>query len=139
MISEREVLGGVENFKQRRSGIAAEVHSKLVYFVEHHHRVVDTRTPKRLNDAARHRTDVRPPVTSKLSLIAHASKRHAFKLAAHRSGDRLTEAGLADAGRSDEAQYRRLGRRVQLYHCKVLEYALLYVLQIVVIFVEHDL
>src|SRR5262245_61753884 len=134
MIPEREVLGRIENFQQRRSGVAAEVHSKLVYFVEHHHRVVDTRTPKRLNDAARHRADVGPPVPSTLSRVAHASKRHPFKLASHRSGDRLTEAGLADTGRSDEAQYRRLGRWVQLYHRKVLEDALLYVLQIVVIF-----
>src|SRR5258708_22959389 len=76
---------------------------------------------------------------AELSFVAHSAERHSLKLAPHRPCDRLTETGLPDAGRADETQNRRLGCRIQLYHREVLEYSLLYVFQIVVIFVEHFL
>ena len=64
----------------------------------------------RLDDPARHRADVGPPVAANLGLVAHAAERHAGHLAAQRPCDRLREAGLADARRSDEAEDRLAAR-----------------------------
>ena len=60
-----------------------------------------------------------------------------LELAAQRPGDRLAERRLADARRSDEAQDRRLRLRVQLQHGQVLEDALLDLLQVEMVLVEH--
>jgi hypothetical protein len=51
-------------------------------------------------------------------------------------GDRLAERGLADAGRADQAQDRRLQLVHALLHGEVLEDAFLDLLQAVVILVE---
>ena len=54
-----------------------------------------------------------------------------------RPGDRLAERRLADAGRPDEAQDRRLQPVDALLHREVLDDALLDLLEAVVIGVEH--
>ena len=41
-----------------------------------------------------------------LGLVAHAAQPHVHELAAQGARDRLAEPGLADAGRSDQAQDR---------------------------------
>ena len=64
-----------------------------------------------------------------LGLVVHAAQADARELAAHGAGDRLAERGLADAGRSDEAQDRRLAFGRQLAHGQVLDDALLDLLQ----------
>ena len=49
----------------------------------------------------------------------------ALEFAVQCASDRLAERGLADSRRSDEAQYRSLGLRVQLQNAQVFEDALL--------------
>ena len=71
-----------------------------------------------------------------LRLVVHAPQADPRELAAHGAGDRLAERGLADAGRPDEAQDRRLAFGRQLAHRQILDDALLDLLQAVVIRIE---
>ena len=72
-----------------------------------------------------------------LGLVAHAADRDALELAPHRGGDRAAERRLADAGRADEAEDRAARVRLQLAHREELEDAVLDLLDVVVVAVEH--
>ena len=72
-----------------------------------------------------------------LGLVAHAAERHAHEFAAGRLGDRLAERGLADAGRTDQAQDRPGQLVGALLHGEILDDALLDLLQAEVIGVEN--
>ena len=52
------------------------------------------------------RADVRAPVAADLGLVVHAAEARAHELETERARDALAERGLADAGRTDEAQDR---------------------------------
>ena len=76
-------------------------------------------------------------MSADLRLVAHAAERDADELAVERAGDGAAERGLADAGRSDEAEDRALHLlSAQLAHGEVLEDALLDLLEVVVVLVE---
>ena len=60
----------------------------------------------RLNDLARQRADIGAPVTADLGLVAHAAQRQAHELLPIACAIELAQRGLADAGRSDQAQDR---------------------------------
>ena len=47
-------------------------------------------------------------MAAQLGFVVHAAQTHALELAPDGARDRLPERGLADAGRADEAQDRRL-------------------------------
>ena len=76
-------------------------------------------------------------MAANLGFVAHAAKRDADELPLHRAGDGLAERGLADAGRADEAEDRALHVAFELADREVLDDALLDLVEIVVIFVEH--
>ena len=76
-------------------------------------------------------------MAAQFGFVVHAAQAQALELAAQRARDRLAERGLADARRADEAEDRRFGLRVELEHAEVFEDALLDLLQIEVVFVEH--
>ena len=137
VVHERRVLLRVEHLEQRRRRIAAEVHAHLVDLVEQEERVGLLRLAHRLDDLAGHRADIGAPVAADLRLVADAAERHAHELAAGRLGDRLAERGLADAGRTDEAEDRTLQLVGAALHREVLDDALLDLLQAVVIGVQH--
>ncbi len=72
-----------------------------------------------------------------LGLVAHAAERDADELAPHGARDRAAERGLAGARRADEAQDRALRVVLQLAHREELEDAVLDLLEVVVVLVEH--
>jgi hypothetical protein len=74
-----------------------------------------------------------------LRLVPYAAEGHSHELPAERARDRLAERGLADAGRSDEAEDRSLQFSRELEHGDVLDDALLDLLQAVVVLVENAL
>ena len=119
------VLRRVENFHQRRRGVAAEIAAELVDFVEHQQRIADAGAPHRLNDAARHRTDVSAAMAAQFGFVVQAAERQPFEFATHRARDRLAERRLADAGRTDEADDRRFRFLVELHHREAFEDAIL--------------
>ena len=65
-----------------------------------------------------------------------AAEAHPHELAAHRSGDALSQRCLAHAGRANERQYRAAERLSQAAHGKVLEDPILDLLQAVVVLIE---
>ncbi|OQA28699.1 MAG: hypothetical protein BWY59_00701 [Verrucomicrobia bacterium ADurb.Bin345] len=136
MVRERRILLRVEHFEQRRGRIAAEVHAQLVDFIQHEHRVPRARLPQALDDAARQRADVRPPVSADLRLVPHAAQRHANELPPKRARDGLPQRGLSHARRADEAEDRPFHILLELQHGKVFENAILDFRQVVVVLVE---
>ena len=107
VVAERVVLRRVEHLEQRGGRIARpRAGAELVDLVEQHDGVHRAGLGDRLDDAAGLRADVRAPVAADLGLVADAAEGDADELATHRPGDRLAEAGLADAGRPDERDDR---------------------------------
>ena len=76
-------------------------------------------------------------MSANLGLVAHAAERDAHELPRHRARDRLAERRLADAGRADEAEDRPLHVALELADGQVLDDALLDLVEVVVILVEH--
>ena len=76
-------------------------------------------------------------MTADLRLVAHAAEGGAREVAPHRARDRAAEGRLADAGRPDEAEDRRLRLGRELAHREELEDAVLHLLEVVVVGVEH--
>ena len=72
-----------------------------------------------------------------LRLVANSADRQARELPTERPCDRLSERGLADPGRTDEAQDRAGKVVLQLRDGEVLEDAVLDLLEVVVILVEN--
>src|SRR5439155_25101868 len=99
----------------------------------HENRVNRTCAPQFLNDAARHRTDVRAAMTADLRLVPHSAETDPHKLAAERVRNRLTEAGLADTRRPEETKNRAMTLRIELAHGQIFDQPLLNFLQVVVI------
>src|SRR6185369_7469548 len=116
---------------------ATIVGAEFVDFIKHQHWIVYTRATDGLDDATRHRADVRTTMTAQLSFIAHAAERHSFKLAAERTRDRSSERRLANARRSNEQQYRTLRVGPKFDHGEKFENAFLNVFEPVVIFIEN--
>ena len=158
------VLCGIEHLQERGGGVAAPVGADLVDLVEHEDRVSGLGPPEPLDDAARHRPDVRSPVASNLRFVPDPAQRHAHEPPSQRPGDALPEARLAHARRADEAEdrlprgrvarhARRLGRRgrpavrrrarplgallAELLHREVLEDPILDLVQVEVVLVQH--
>ncbi len=138
VVAEGVVLRRVEHFEQRGARVARKASGRhLVDLIEHEDRVVRACLLERLHDAARNRADVGAAVAPDFGLVAHTAQRDAHEGAIHRAGDRLPERGLADAWRADEAEDRPLHVALQLPHGQVLDDALLDLVEIVVILVEH--
>ena len=136
VVAERVVLLRVEHLQHGRRGIALDAAAELVDLVEHHHAVARAGLADRLDDVARQRADIGAPVAADLRLVVHAAEAHAHEFPVHGAGDRLAERRLADAGRPDEAEDRRLALRRELAHGQIFEDAPLDLLQPVVILVE---
>src|SRR5262245_7219777 len=139
VVVEGVVLLRVENFEQSRSRIAAKIGAHLVDLVEQEQRIDLLGLAHRLNDLAGHRADISAPVAPDLGLVAHAAEAHAHELAAGGARHRLTERGLADAGRADQAQDRAFQHVGPVLHREVLDDAILDLLKAVMVLVEDDL
>src|SRR5215218_783387 len=138
VVAERRVLLGVEHLEHRAGRIAPVVRAHLVDLVDHEHGVLRTRVAQGADDHARHRADVGAPVPADLRLVAHAAGADALELASHRAGDGAPERRLADPGWADEAQDGTSATLVrELAHGEELEDALLDLVDVVVVGVEH--
>ncbi len=164
VIREAVVLRGVEDLEQRRRRVALVGNAELVHLVEEEHGVLRAGLLHALEDAARHRADVRAPVAADVGLVARAAERDADVLAPHGAGDGFRDRGLADArgaGEKEDAALAtarllrlfggvrlvrlRIGRSLalrvlagvrELAHGQKLEDAVLDVLEAVVVLVQ---
>ena len=139
VVVEGVVLLGIEHFEQRRGGIAAPIGAELVDLVQQEQRVGRLGLLHALDDLARHRADIGAAVAADLGLVAHPAERHADEVAPRRTGDRLAERGLADAGRADQAEDRALHLAHALLHGEIFDDSLLDLLQPVMVLVQHAL
>ena len=137
MIAERRVLLRVQNFHQRRGRIAAEVASQLVDFVQHHDRIVALGTLQALNNLARQSADVGATMSADFRFVVHTAQCDAHELASQRTCDRFAKRCFANARRSDEAKDWPLHAWLQFLDGQVIQDAFLYLLQVVVIFVQN--
>ena len=137
VVAELPVLFRIQNLHQCGGRVAPEVAPELVDLVEHQNGVGDAGPAHTLENAARHGADIGAAVTAQFGFIVQAAEAHALELPAHRTGDGLPQRGLADARRPDEAEYRRVGVRIQLHHGQGFENALLDVFEPVMVFVEY--
>src|ERR1700683_3797035 len=71
-----------------------------------------------------------------LGLVVYAAETHPPELQSECSRDALPERGLADAGRTDEAQDGTASLGVELAHCQEFENAPLHLLQAIVILIQ---
>ena len=136
IVAERVVLLGIEHFEQRSAGIALDAGAELVDLVEHHHAVARAGLADRLDDVAGQRADIGAPMAADFGLVVHAAEADAHEFAVHGARDRLAERGLADAGRADEAQDRRLALRRELAHGEIFDDPPLDLVETVVVLVE---
>ena len=138
VIAERRVLLGVEHLEQRRGGVAAEVRAELVDLVEHQHRVRRLRVAKRADDRARHRADVRAPVTAHLRLVAHAAEApSARSCVPARAQSTCPSDVLPTPGGPTKQRIGPVRVVTELRDREVLDDAVLHLLKAVVILVEH--
>ena len=137
VIAEGVVLLRIQRLEQCRRRIAAEVAAQLVDLVEHHHRVVGFGSANALDNLARQRADVGAPMASNLRLVVHSAQRDALELAAQCTSDGPAQAGLTHSRRPNKAEDRPLHIRLQLENAQIVEDAVLYFLQFVVILVQN--
>ena len=76
-------------------------------------------------------------MAANFGFVAHAAQRHAHELAVGRAGDRLSQRGLADARRADEAQDRRFQLVDALLHGEIFKDAFLDLVEAVVVVFQH--
>jgi hypothetical protein len=136
IVAERVVLLRIEHLEQRRERIALMARRQLVHLVEHEHGIAAAGLAHGLHDVAGQRADVGAPMAADLRLVVHAAQTHAPELQAERFGDALPERGLADAGRTDEAQDGAAPSGIQLAHREEFEDAPLHLLEPVMILIE---
>ena len=136
MVPEGGVLRRVEHLEHRAGRVPAEVRAHLVDLVDHENGVLGAGVAHRSDDRAGQRADVGAAVAADLRLVADAADRDPLELPAQRTGDRATEAGLADTWRPDEAEDRSRRLRVQLADGQVLEDPVLDLLEVIVVLVE---
>ena len=110
--------------------------AELVDLVEHHHAIARAGLADRLDDVAGQRADIGAAMAADFRLVVHAAEADADEFAVHGARDRLAERGLADAGRSDEAQDRRLALRRELAHGEIFDDPPLDLVEVVVVLVE---
>ncbi len=146
MVTEGEVLLGVQHLQQRRGGIASEIGANLVHLVQHEHRVLGPHALDGLDDATGQGANIGAAVPPYLRLIPHAAQRHANELSAQRAGDGSPQRSLARSRGAYEVEDGALGLlgcfsffslQAQLAHRQVLQDALLYFLKVIVVLVQY--
>ena len=132
------VLLGVEYLEECRRGVAVvRGTAYLVNLIEDEYGVVATGFYYVLEYAAGHCTDVGAAVSAYLGLIVDATKRHTHIFALQRLGNGLAKRGLAYSRRAVEADDGGFQVATHFYHCKMLEDALFYLVEAVVVAVEY--
>ena len=80
VVRESVVLLRVEHFQEGGRGVSApDVGADLVHLVQEENGIAGAGAAQAADDAARHGTDVGPPVAADLGLVVHASQRKALK------------------------------------------------------------
>ena len=82
VVAEGVVLFGVQHFQQSGRGVAPEIGTQLVHFVQHDDRVAGTGLLDGLDDAAGHGADIGTAVAADLGLVMHAAQGQTLEMTA---------------------------------------------------------
>ena len=130
------ILCRVEHFEQRARRVAAKIRTDFVDLIEHKDGIARAAAAQLLNDASRHRADIRAAMTANLRFVAHSAEADPNELAAQRVGDRLTQTGFAYARRPEKTEDCAVPLRIEFSHGQIFDQPLLNLFQIVVIAVK---
>ena len=136
MVRKCAVLFRVQYFQQGAGRIPAVIFGQLVHFIQHHDRIGRTAPLHGFHDPSRHGADVSPAVSADLRLVPDAAQADAGVFAPQRPCNALTDAGLAGAGGAYEEQDGTVLLPVQRHDSQLLDDALFYFLQPVMIFIQ---
>ena len=139
MIAEAVILLRIQNFQQRRRGIAAEIHGHFVHFIEHDHWILGAGLLHHLDDLAGQRADVSAAMAPDLGFVAHSAQRHADKFPSRGLGDGHAQRGFANSRGANETQDRAFGIFHQLPHRQKFQDAFLDLFQAVVVVIQRVL
>src|SRR5437764_13396519 len=130
------ILCRVEHLEQRARRVAAKIRTDFVDLIEHKDGIARAAPAQFLNDAPRHRADVRAAMTANLRFVTHSAEADSHKLATQRVGDRLTQTGFAYARRPEKTEDRPMSLRIEFSYREILDESLLNFFQIVVIAIK---
>ena len=136
IVAKGPVLLGVEHFQHRGRRVSLDAASQLVDLVQHHDAIARAGLLDCLNDVARQRADIGAAVAADFRFIMNAAETDPHERPSHRARNRLSQRGLADAGRTDEAKNWRLAFRRQLANREVFDDPALDLLQAIVVLIE---
>src|SRR5689334_7672841 len=125
------VLSRVENLEQGARRITAKIRREFVDLVEHDHGITCAGAAQFLNETARHRPNVRSPMTPNLSFVAHATQTDPREFSAQSVRDRLSKAGFTDTGRPEETEDRPATGWVEFSHREIFNEASFYLFEVV--------
>ncbi len=137
IIMEMTVLLRIKHLEQSRRRIALIVTACFVYFIEQQHRIDRSGTFYGIYDPAGHRADVCAAVAADLGLVMQSTERDPLVTPAESTSYRLAERSLSNTGSTDEADYRRTPLRGVHHHGKLFEYALLHLLESVMVSIQY--
>ena len=100
------VLFRVQQFQKCRRRVAAPVAAHFINFVQQKYRVHTLGLADTLNNAPRHRTDIRSAVAADFAFVPHSSQRHPHKFAADGACNRFSQRGFPHAWRTCKAEHR---------------------------------
>ena len=137
VITKGRVLLRVEDLQERGRRIAPEVGPHLIDFIEHDDWIARLRPADALNDATGHGTDIGASMTADLRLIMHPAEGHPHEFSFQGRGNGVSERGLPHSRRANKTEDRALHVALELAHRQIFEDALLDLLEVVMVRIQH--
>src|SRR5207302_7388966 len=111
--------------------------SYLVDLIQHEHRILGFSAADSLDDLPRQSTDISATVSTNLGFVVHATQRNPHEFAPQGARNRFPQRSLSDARGADKAQDWPFHVRLQTPHRKIIENAILDLLQVVVVRIQN--
>ena len=91
MVCKAEVLFRVEDFQQRTCGVASEITSDFIKFVEHKYGIFAAALSQFLQYSAGHSADISSPMSPDVGFISYPAERYTNEFSSHSSCDGFAE------------------------------------------------
>ena len=132
------ILFRVQQFQQGSRRVPAPIRTHFVNFVQQEHRVGAFGLADALDNAPRHRADIRPAVAADFAFVTHAAQRHTHEFAPQGPRNGFSQRRFAHTRRTRKAQHRPAQRVGQLVHGQVFQNAFFGFFQAKVVLVQNS-
>ena len=139
IIMECSILLRIKRFQKSRRRISLYILGKFIHLIEDDDRIGSTRTVDTVQDTSGQSTYVCLSVTADLRLIMHTAESDTYIFTSQSTCYGLSQTGLADSRRAIQTQDRRLHIAFEFQHSQILDNSFLYLVQPVVVFIQHPL